>query len=105
MHCPWYYRTANFSHVIIILLSASFLLINKWWSYAAAIAFSGYIVVYGLNLFINRQTTLLEQWKFAQEYEPNVLLLWEAQFVLAVIIFSLTIFYLIRAIPRKDVLR
>jgi hypothetical protein len=102
--CPWY-KTETFIHTPTLLLAALLLLISRWWSYIAAIAFSGHIVVYGSNLFITRPLTFAEQWRFIQEYEANILLQYEVQFILAVMIFIATVFYLTREIIRKNTLR
>lgn len=80
-------------------------MINRWGNYLVSGALSGYIVLYGLNLFI-REMSLIERWSFVQEYRViDILLMWEIQFILAVIIFSFAIFYLTREITRKDTLQ
>ena len=69
-------------------------------------ALSGYVVVYGLIIFTNRSITMLEVWRGVEKYELDIFLQWEIQFIVAVIIFSATIFYLlIRELARKNPLR
>ncbi len=86
-------------------VAALLLLASRKWSYLLAGALSGYIIVYGLNLFITRPITMLEEWKWIQQNDTNILLEWNLQFVLGLIIFSFAVFYFVREIYRKNTLK
>jgi len=102
LYCPWY-ETETVNNVPTLLVAALLLLISRWWSYLLAVFLGGYITIYGLNLFLTRPIGFLEHWKFIQEYELTILLQWEIQFILAVLILSCGIFYLIRERNRKSI--
>ena len=97
-----WYLTPRFYDVLIILAAAIFLLISKHWSYLIGVLLSAYIVSSGLWFFFNRNMTMLEVWRFIGENELNIFLQWEVQFILALIIFCATIFYLIREIIDRN---
>ncbi len=93
-YTPWY-ETSDVCVLWIILVASVCLLISKRSSYLIAIVFSGYFTVVGfIHLFL-RKMTLLERWRGIQEYEMNVFLQYEIQWILAGIIFIAAIFYLI----------
>ncbi len=95
--CPWY-KTSAFIHVPILLVAASLLLISKRWSYITAIALSGYIFAYDLFFLIRgiAYFGLSEMWKWILRSEANILLVQEVQLILAGVIFSSSIIYLVR---------
>lgn len=93
--------------MLILFAAAVFLLISRGWSYLIAVVLSGYVAAYGLLHLIRAiiYFGLLELWKGIQKSETNIFLVWEVQLVLAVIVFGVTIFYLIREkISGKDIL-
>lgn len=99
-YTPWY-ETSDFSYVLIILAASVFLLISKRGSYLASGALSGYIAIIGLIHLIFRKMSLLERWEGIQKYEMNVFLTIEVQWILAIIVFSFTAFYLLQDVLRK----
>ncbi len=101
MFCPWY-ETSDFKDVLIILAASIFLLISNRVSYLIACALSGYIVTVALIHLIFRDLTLLERWEGIQKYEANLFLAFELQWILAGIVFSFTVFYLVQNILRKN---
>jgi len=102
-YTPWY-ETSDVSVVWIILAASLCLLISKQGSYWIAGIFSGYFTIVGLIHIFFRKMTLLERWRAIQEYEANIFLAYEIQWLLAGIIFSATILYLIREFARKNCL-
>jgi len=99
-YTPWY-ETSDFSDVLIILAASIFLLISKRWSYLIAGALSGYIAVIGMFHLLFRNMSLLERWEGIQKYEMNIFLAFEIQWILAGIVFSSTVFYLLQDVLRK----
>ncbi len=102
----WYEK--SIIDVLILLAASVFLLISKRWCYLIAGALSGYVVAYGLFYLIRaiRYFGLIELWTGIQKSETNIFLTWEAQLILAIIIFGFTVFYLIREkIFSKNVLQ
>ncbi len=98
-YTPWY-ETSDVGVVWIVLAAAICLLISRRSSYFIAVAFSGYFTVVGsIHLFL-RKMTLLERWRGIQEYEMNIFLVYEIQWILAGFVFSATVFYLIREYTR-----
>jgi len=99
-YTPWY-ETSDFSYVLIILAASIFLLISKRGSYLIASLLSGYIATIGLIHLFVRTMSLLERWEGIQKYEMNIFLTIETQWVLAIIVFSVTVLYLLRDILGK----
>ena len=102
-YTPWY-ETSDVSILWIILAASLCLLISKRGSYLIAAILSGYFTFVGLIHIFLRKMTLLERWQGIQEYESNVFLAYEIQWLLVGIIFSATILYLIREFSRKNLL-
>ncbi|MEO6590006.1 MAG: hypothetical protein ABIP06_11955 [Pyrinomonadaceae bacterium] len=90
----WYERST--ADLWLLLTASICLLISKGGSYIMSIILSGFIVVEGLLLLNRRSITLIEVWDYVQRNELNIWLQWEIQFFFAVIIFSVTVIYLIR---------
>ncbi len=99
--CPWY-ETSDFKDVLIILAASIFLLISNRVSYLIATALSGYIVTIALIHLIFREMSLLERWAGIQKYELDIFLAIEMQWILAGIVFSFTVLYLLQNILRKN---
>ena len=107
---PWYADWSYTNEPSILLLAASFLFINKFWSYLSSVVLSGFVIAkaaYLVNNFglIEWFQSLFKQWEFRHEYELDILKMWEIQLVLAVIVFSTAIFYLFRKTVSKNTLR
>lgn len=102
--CPWY-ETSDFKDVLIILAATIFLLIGNRVSYLIATALSGYIVSVALIHLIFIEMSLLERWEGIQKYEANLFLAFELQWILAGIVFSFTVFYLMQNILRKNTIK
>lgn len=100
-YTPWY-ETSDVSVVWIILAASVCLLISRRSGYLIAAVSSGYFTVIGsIHLFL-REMTLLERWRAIQKVETDVFLAYEIQWILAGIVFSATVFYLIREFTRKN---
>jgi hypothetical protein len=99
-YTPWY-ETSDFSYVLIILAASVFLLISKRGSYLIAGVLSGYIATIGLIHLLFRQMSLLERWEGIQKYEMNIFLTIEIQWILAIIVFISTVFYLLQNVLGK----
>ncbi len=93
-YSTWYERST--ADLWLLLTASICLLISKRGSYVMSIILSGYVFVYGLILFNRRNISLLEVWNYVREHELNIWLQWEIQFFFAVIMFTVTIIYLIR---------
>ena len=104
-YIPWY-ETSDFGDVLIILAASVFLLISKRWSYLIAGASSGFVLSYGLFYTIRTIVNfgLIELLQYIQKQEENIFLVWEVQIVLAGIVFSFTVFYLLQDVFRKKYL-
>jgi hypothetical protein len=100
-YTPWY-ETSDVVVVWIILAASVCLLISRRSSYLIAGVFSGYFTVVGFVHLFLRKMTLLERWRGIQKYEMNIFLVYEVQWILAGIVFSATIFYLIREYTRRN---
>ena len=104
----FYYRewheTSDFVDVLVLLVAALLLAQGKKWGYLSAIVLSGIIVVEGLIQYVFR-ISLLEVWKYVQKNELDILLQWEMQFILSLIIFITATFYLIRETTNRTALR
>lgn len=107
---PWYADWSFTNEPSILLLAASFLFINKFWTYLSSAVLSGFVIIKGAYLinkfgWIEWTEFLSKQWQTRNELETEILKTWEIQLVLAVIIFSTAIFYLIRKAILKKTLR
>lgn len=100
VYTPWY-ETSDFSYVLIILGASIFLLASNQTSYIIAGILSGYIGGIGVIQLFLRKMTLVERWQGIQEYELNVFLTIEIQWILAIIVFGLTVCYLLRDVLGK----
>ncbi len=97
VYCPWYDTWSFTNEPSILFLAAFLLLLSRRWSYLIAVAFSGYVVVVGLFYLLRALINfgLFELWSGIQRSEPNIFLVSEIQLVLAGLIFSYTVFYLV----------
>ena len=104
--CPWYFDWSYINEPSVLLLAASFLLLNKFRSYLASFGLSGFILVKGLYLINKSGWTewidfLQKQWETRIDLETEILKIWEIQIVLALIIFSSAVFYIILQVNRN----
>ena len=97
VYCPWYDTWSFTNEPSILFLAAFLLLLGRRCSYLISIAFSGYVALIGLFYLLRAIINfgLLELWSGVQQSEPNIFLVSEIQIVLAGLIFSYTIFYLV----------
>lgn len=91
---PWY-ETSDFSYVLIILGASIFLLVNSRTSYIIAGILSGYLSGLGVIQLLFRKMSLLERWQGIKELELNIYLTIEVQWILAMIVFGITVCYLL----------
>ena len=106
-YCSWYETWSFINEPSILLLAAFLLLFSRRWSYIFASALSGYVLVYVLFYLIRSicYFGFFELWKGIQKSEPSIFLVWETQLIWAGIVFSFTIFYLLRDILHKNASR
>jgi len=97
-----WYDTSEIVVVWILLATSICLLITSRTSYFIAAFFSGYFTVIGCIHIFLRELTLLERWQGILKFESNIFLAYEVQWVLAAIVFSTTIFYLVREFTREN---
>jgi hypothetical protein len=98
-----WYETFDFFYVVVLLIAACLLITGKKWSYLAAMILSGVIVIEGI--IQSFRFSFFEVWNYVQKYELDILTQWEIQFILAVIIFSFTLFYFICDFRYKSILK
>ena len=99
-YTPWY-ETSDFSYVLIILAASVSLLVSNRTSYIIAGVLSAYIAGIGVIQLFIRKMSLLERWQGIQKYEMNIFLTIEVQWILAIVVFSFTILYLLRDVLGK----
>lgn len=90
---PWY-DTSDFTYVLVILAASIFLFINSQRSYIYATILSVLPAVIGVVQLFFRQMTLLERWQGIREYELNIFLQIEVQWIFAMAILVLSLCYL-----------
>lgn len=89
----WYEKSTT--DLWMLLVASISLLISRRGSYIFSLFLSGIIAGYGLFIYFYR-ISLLEIWRYVQELELNIWLQWEIQFFLALLIFTTTIFYIVK---------
>jgi len=83
---PWYHPWTYFNEPTRLLLASSLLLVDRIWSYLAAIGISGYIVVRFVYLFAVWEGTWFQEWEYLRTYEPYFVGSYESQVLLALMV-------------------
>src|ERR1700738_139685 len=107
--CPWYHPWSYLNEPTILLLAALFLRVNRWWGSTAAFILSGNLIgsfVYLLSRIpYDPVIALRGDWRLIQKYYPHIVGSWDSQYLFALIVLCCSMFYLARAILRRNVLR
>ena len=90
---PWY-DTSDFTYVLVILAASIFLFITRRKSHIFAAILSGFPAAIGVVQLFFRQMGLLERWHGIKEFELNIFLQIEVQWIFAMVIFVLSLSYL-----------
>jgi hypothetical protein len=106
--CPWYFDWGYNNDPSILLVAATFLMLNKFWSNLISSVLSGFVITKGIYLinnfgWIQWLESLFRQWDSRKELELDILKIWEIQFILAIIVFSFLIFFLVRDIFNENI--
>jgi hypothetical protein len=98
-YCPWTYT----NEPTILLVAAVFLRTNRWWGNIAALVLGGYLVgyfFYLLSIIYDPWQGLRNDWKTIRVDYPYNVGSWDSQYLLALIIFCCSGFFLTRSILR-----
>lgn len=89
---PWYHPWSYFNEPSRLLVAASLLVMGRAWSNLAAVTLSAYMVMRFIYLFAmwNRSW----QWSFLSKYDPHFVSSYESQYLLALVILCVGVFYL-----------
>ena len=89
---PWYHPWSYFNEPSRLLVAASLLAIGRAWSDLAAVTLSAYMVIRFIYLFAMWNGSW--QWSFLSKYEPYFVGSYESQYLLALVILCVGVFYL-----------
>lgn len=98
---PWYYEWSYLNEPTIILVASYFLLYNIRARYFVSITLCTFILTKGIYLitkygWIGWMKYLAKFFKSSQEFEIDILRMWEVQLLLAAIIMSFSVIALIK---------
>jgi hypothetical protein len=93
---PWYHPWSYFNEPSRLLVAASLLAMGRVWSDLAAVSLSGYMVIHFIYLFAMWNGSW--QWSFLSKYESYFVGSYESQFLLALVILCIGVFYLMAGI-------
>ena len=99
---PWYHPWSYFNEPSHLLLAASLLAIGRAWSELVAVGLSGYMVLRFIYLFATWPYDW--QWSFLGKYGGDFIGSYESQYLLALVILSVGVFYLIAGILRRNMM-
>jgi hypothetical protein len=100
--CPWYYPWSYLNEPSFLLLATIFLRLNRAWAYSVALLLSGYVVGNAVYLFVAFDSTLAQEWRYLQKFEPYFVGSWHSQIVFGAVVLFCSIWYLARAILRRN---
>jgi hypothetical protein len=106
--CPWYHDWSYVNEPTILLVAALFLRMNRWWGNTIAFVLAVYLVglfVYLLSRIQDPLAGLRGDWRLIRMDYPYVVGSWDSQYLFALIILCCSVFYLARAILRRNSLR
>jgi hypothetical protein len=105
--CPWYHPWSYLNEPTVLLVAALFLRVNRWWGYVMASLLAAYLVGYFVYLvsITDAMTGLRGDWRIIQRDYPYIVGSWDSQYLFALIILCCSIFYLARAILRRNASR
>jgi hypothetical protein len=106
--CPWYHPWSYLNEPTILLVAALFLRLNRWWGNTTAFVLAGYLIgsfVHLLSRIDDPIAGLRGDWRLIRRYYPCIVDSWDSQYLFALIILCCSIFYLARAILRRNALR
>jgi hypothetical protein len=106
--CPWYHPWSYTNEPTILLVAALSLRANRWWGNAIAFVLAGYLIgsfVYLLSRIEDPVAGLRGDWRLIRKFYPYIVGSWDSQYLFALIILCCSIFYLARAILRRNSLR
>src|SRR5215831_13200865 len=98
---PWYHPWSYFNEPSRLLLACSLLLLDRIWSYLAAITVSGYIFVRFVYLFAVWNGTWFQEWTYLRKFEPYFAGSYESQGLLALIVLAVGLYCLARVALRE----
>jgi hypothetical protein len=94
--CPWYHPWSYSNEPTRLLVAACSLCVSRGWSYAVALALTGYMIALFAYQVAISGVTLRQEWAYLQRYEPYLVGSADSQYIFAVIAFCFAIFYLAR---------
>ena len=106
--CPWYHQWSYLNEPTLLLIAALFLRMNRWWGNTIAFVLAGYLIgsfVYLLSRIEDPMAGLRGDWRLIRMYYPYMVGSWDSQYLFAFIILCCSVFYLARAILRRNSLR
>jgi hypothetical protein len=109
--CSWNYTnepTRYTNEPTTLLVAALFLRANRWWGNIVSLVLSGYLLGYFLHILIviyPPWDALRTSWQLMRHDYPYIVRSWESQYMLALVIFCVSAFFLIRGILRWNALR
>ena len=89
---PWYHPWSYFNEPSRLLVAASLLAMGRTWSDLAAVSLSADMVIRFVYLFAMWNGSW--QWSFLSKYEPFFVGSYESQYLLALVILCVGVFYL-----------
>ena len=98
---PWYHPWSYFNEPSRLLVAALLLTIGRPLSDLAAVGLSAYMVIRFIYLFAIWHDSW--QWSFLSKYEPCFVSSYESQYLLALVILCVALFYLMAGIRRGKV--